>query len=239
MKKALRSAVIITCFLSAVFTLYYAFLPERTNSTAEVKLIDSVTDEKYRKDVLAEHLAAVNEKISEELKQIHESSQMHLLVIEDAIKTFGPYSKEVQNLVGVKDMQDSINLKKVTDIIDKHGWPGPDQIGAQNSYTLFTTIQNSDFSIQDKYIPVMKKAVASGSLSAEHFANFVDRKALVQHQKQIYGTVLTENKGEHSYSFAPIADEETVNQRRKDLGLCALEEYAKMKGVNHHGKTEI
>jgi hypothetical protein len=181
----------------------------------------------------------VNERIAEELKQIHESSEMSLLVIEDAIKTFGPYSKEVQNLIGVKDQQDAIHLKKVTDIIDKHGWPGPAQIGAMNSYTLFTTIQNADLTVQEKYIPVMRKAVASGTLSAENFANLVDRKALVQHQKQIYGTVLTEDREQHMYSFAPIAEEETINERRKELGLCTIEEYAKLKGIKHHRTTDI
>jgi hypothetical protein len=130
-------------------------------------------------------------------------------------------------------MQDSINLKKVTDILDKYGWPAAKNIGAQNSYTLFTTIQNADLDTQEKYIPVMKKAVETGTLSAEYFANLVDRKAVVQHQQQIYGTIVTGGWNENKFRFAPIVDEQTVNERRKEIGLSTIEEYAKRMNVEY------
>lgn len=236
MKKGLRITFFITGFLILASALYYSLLPERSNkSIIAIKRSDSSENETYRKDVLAEHRKRINEKVAEELKQVHASAQMNLMVIESAIKTYGSHSKEVQTLVEVKDMQDSINLKKVTGIIDKYGWLGAEQIGALNNYTLFATIQNADLATQEKYIPVMRQAVSSGTLSAENFANLVDRKALVQHQQQIYGTVLLENSKEHTYMFAPIVDEQTVNERRKEIGLSTIEEYAKVRGITYSG----
>jgi hypothetical protein len=82
----------------------------------------------------------------------------------------------------------------------------------------------------------MKKAVESGTLSAEYFANLVDRKAIAQHQKQIYGTIVTGDWNENKFRFAPIVDEETINERRKEIGLSTIEDYAKRLNIDY--KTE-
>jgi hypothetical protein len=132
--------------------------------------------------------------------------------------------------------QDEENIKTVSGIIDKYGWPGEPRIGAQNSYTLFTVIQNSDFNTQEKYTSVMEKAVKEGTLSAHHFAQFVDRRALVQHKQQIYGTQLKGDMQSGKYIFAPIADEEKVNERRTAIGLSPLEQYALENNVDWNRK---
>jgi hypothetical protein len=72
----------------------------------------------------------------------------------------------------------------------------------------------------------MEKAVKEGTLSPQHFAQFVDRRALVLHHQQIYGTQLRGNMESGKYIFAPIANEEKVNERRTALGLPTLEQYA-------------
>jgi len=207
-------------------------LPERSNATIVSKASES-SDETYKCDALNEFNLQNDKKIAEELSRVHSSNQLSLALIDGAVKQFGSNSIEVKNLVATKIYQDSINCAIVTKIIDKYGWPGAERIGAQNNYTLYTTIQNADLNTQEKYLPVMEKAVRSGTLAPEHYASLVDRKALVQHQKQIYGTQITGDWASGEFFFAPIADEQTVNVRRKEIGLPPIEEYAKGLNIVH------
>lgn len=226
--KVISKCLCTVCFLIFVSLLFHLLIPEtRSSAIVESKLLDSSRHSSYVKDELAAHTKKINLKITEELQEIYNSSQINLQVLESAIKTYGAHSKEVNNVVENKFMQDSINLKKVEEIINKYGWPGEEQIGAQNNYTLFTTIQNADFETQEKYLPIMERAVKSGTLAPECFASLVDRKALVQHQKQIFGTQLKRERETGDYTFAPIIEEETVNLRRKEIGLPPIEEFAK------------
>lgn len=227
MKKILIHSFYLIIFIAILSAVYIITTPEKSHSFNEKKMADSANAEQYRKDVLAEHQSRINNKVAEELNSIYLSSHANLLVIENAIKTFGAYSKEVQTLVQSKNIQDSIDLIKVEQLINKHGWLGPENIGAQNSYTLFTVIQNADYTTQEKYIPLMMKAVKSGSLSPQLFAGLIDRKALVQHKKQVFGTVFNETFSSKQYTFAPIADEALVNERRREIGLEPIEAYAK------------
>jgi hypothetical protein len=156
------------------------------------------------------------------------------VLLSETIKTNGGASQQVKNIYEVKQYQDSINKLKVTALIDKYGWLGVDRIGAQNNYTLFTVIENSDFNTQEKYLTVMEQAVKSGTLAPEHFASLVDRKAIVQHQQQIFGTQITSDKKTGKNAFVKIIKEESVNERRKEIGLMPIELYAKQNNVEHH-----
>jgi len=222
-------------FIFAAFISIWSFLLPEKRIQANANSVSNISTEceTFKNDALAEFNSTVNAKISATLNEIYIANQANLLMISDAIKIHGSDSKEVKELSEIKDKRDEIHLIKVKDIIDKYGWPGSDKIGSQNNYTLFATIQNSDLATQEKYMPLMEKAVKSGSLAAEYYASFVDRKALVQHHQQIYGTQVTRNTLTGEYFFAPIIKEELVNQRRLDIGLSSIEEYAKTYRIDY------
>jgi hypothetical protein len=234
MKKNLFRISIVT-FILSVFGLTWSFLmPEkRIALNSEVKSPDSSETEIYKSNVLNEYNKKIDEKVAKELSDIHTSSQANLLMISEAVSNHGCYSEEVKKLSEIKNAQDEINKQKVCEIIDKYGWLGAERIGAQNNYTLFAVLQNADFETQEKYMPLMEQAVKTGSLSGEYYANMVDRKAIVQHQKQIYGTLLTGNMTTGKLKFAPIIDEELVNERRREIGLPSIEFYAKKNNVDY------
>jgi hypothetical protein len=75
--------------------------------------------------------------------------------------------------------QDSINLVKVKRIIDKHGWLRPDEIGEAGSSTLFLVIQHTDVDNQEKYLPILQKAVESGDADPDQQALLEDRIAIL------------------------------------------------------------
>ncbi|MCW3075652.1 MAG: hypothetical protein JWO32_261 [Bacteroidetes bacterium] len=233
MKKILIHSFYLIIFIGILSAVFVATVPEKSNSFNETKMADSANSEQYRKDVMAEHERGINQKVSKELNDIYLSLHANLLVIEQSIINHGACSKEVHRLIESKNNQDSLDLIKVEQIINKYGWLGPERIGAQNSYTLFTVIQNADYDTQEKYIPLMMKAVKSGSLAPRIFADLIDRKALVQHGKQVFGTIFSPNFSSGQYSFAPIADEALVNQRRLEIGLEPIEEYAKSFNLKH------
>ena len=49
--------------------------------------------------------------------------------------------------------QDSVNVLKVTKILDSLGWPDIDTIGKRGSTTIFLVIQHADIATQEKYLP--------------------------------------------------------------------------------------
>jgi hypothetical protein len=231
--KVISKCLYTVCFLILV-SLHFHFLIPQTRGSAivESKLRDSSEHSSYVRDVLNEHKKQINIQIASELREIYNSQRTNLIVLEEAIKFYGVNSTEVSNVIQTKFYQDSINLHKVEQIIDKYGWPQTEAIGAQNNYTLFTVIQNSDFKTQERYLPIMKQAVKSGDLLPESFANLIDRKAITEHGLQVFGTML--KKEADTYSFAPIAEEETVNERRKEIGLCPIEDFAKRNSIEYH-----
>lgn len=233
--KVLSKCLYSVCFLIFVSLLFHLLIPQsKSSAIVESRLRDSSEHANYQKDILSAHNKKINLKIAEELQQVHSSSNANLALLEATIKTYGCNSAEVKNVSDMKSYQDSLNLAKVELILNRYGWPGAEQIGAQNNYTLFTTIQNADFETQEKYIPLMEKAVKSGTLNPNNFANLIDRKTLVQRGQQIYGTQINGNWQTGEYKFAPIADKKHVNERRKEIGLGTLEEYAIQQKVEYN-----
>jgi hypothetical protein len=122
---------------------------------------------------------------------------------------------------------DSLNLIKVTTLIDKYGWLGPADIGEDGNATLFIVIQHAHLETQQKYLPMMRSAVKSGHAKASSLALLEDRVALREGKKQIYGSqVYVGMNGNGSYVL-PLEDPENVDQRRARVGLGTLADYLK------------
>lgn len=222
-----KSFLLLTISLIAIFGLLivWMILVPKNNVTCDSLPNFPSNNEGYRATILDDFQKNQIKKVMHELEEIQSSQQINQQLVSEAIQQYGSTSIEVKNLSETKYVQEMIHLKKVTEIIDKNGWLGADKIGSQNNYTLFTTIQNADFETQDKYLGIMEQAIKSGSLLAEHFANLVDRKALAQHQHQIYGTQFISALKSGNHCRAPIIEETQVNKRRSEIGLPPLEAY--------------
>jgi hypothetical protein len=120
---------------------------------------------------------------------------------------------------------DSINLIKVRAIVDKYSWLGARVIGEQCNTALFMVIQHSDLSVQEKYLPLIRDAVASGRAQPRHLALLEDRVALREGRKQRYGTQLKWDERVKAYRLAPLEDPDQVDERRQAVGLSPLAVY--------------
>lgn len=174
-----------------------------------------------------------NRPIVSVLDSIYNFDQRGRKVADDIGKRNGVRSAEMKKYLHDLGLQDSINLIKVTSIIDKNGWLGPDKVGEQGNTTLFLVIQHADKNIHEKYLPIMRQAVRNGYAKAEHLALLEDRTALEEGKGQIYGSQIIRDQKTGKPAIAPIVDEKNVDVRRESVGLGPIKEYAKLFQINY------
>ncbi|RZT11192.1 hypothetical protein SAMN05216319_0329 [Duganella sp. CF402] len=123
---------------------------------------------------------------------------------------------------------DTANMKRLAEIIDAYGWPGLHFAGMA-SQTAFLVLQHADKDSQLKYLPLLRDAVKRADALGSDLALLEDRVRISDGRAQLYGTQLI---GE-PLRFAPIEDEQHVDERRRSIGLPPLAEYAKLFGVTY------
>jgi len=192
-------------------------------------LLELIKENKVKKE---KEEANYNRPLIQKLDSILDSDQKYRKMLQEVENKFGFNSKQMDSIWRIINVQDSVNLLKVTDILDKYGWLGPDVIGWQGGTALFLVIQHSDIKVQEKYLPVMREAVKAGKMNSGSLALLEDRVALRQGKKQIYGSQIQKNaKGD--WVVSPIEDEINVNERRKSVGLEPLEDYVKKWNIDY------
>lgn len=90
---------------------------------------------------------------------------------------------------------DSINQKLTSEILDKHGWPSPQMVGFDLAQAIWYPVQHGSVAFQKKYRPLVNKAFRNGYILPSLYAGFVDRLAINQGKKQLYGTQFTIDEG--------------------------------------------
>lgn len=153
----------------------------------------------------------------------------------EAVKLYDPESERVKELIKHIIKIDSVNLLKVSKVLDEKGWLGPENIGKDGSNALFLVIQHSPLKVQEKYLPMMKEAVKKGDAIPGQFAMLQDRVAIRQGRRQIYGSQI-KTEDDSSYVL-PLIEPQRVNERRAEVGLSPLEDYVEKYGIIWHAKA--
>lgn len=159
------------------------------------------------------------------LDTIYQEDQGLRRQISEVEEKYGRDSDEMKTHWKTIAEKDSINLIKIQKILDERGWLGPDIIGNQGNTTLFLVIQHSDQAVQEKYLPMMREAVAKGNARPSSLALLEDRVALGQGKKQIYGSQIGRNTETGEFYVSPLQDPDNVDKRRAEVGLGTLQEY--------------
>lgn len=107
------------------------------------------------------------------------------------------------------------------------GFPGEDMVGKEGSKHFWLMVQHLDKwpAFQQQVLNSMEKEVAKQNASAKDFAYLTDRVRLNTGQKQVYGTQVTYNTDSCQAIPRALENPESVNQRRKAVGLEPLEKY--------------
>jgi hypothetical protein len=171
------------------------------------------------------------------LDSIYYEDQNERRKIDTIQKQFGWNSTQVDSMWRKIRRKDSINTTQIKQLIDNHGWLGPDEVGEKGAKTIFLVIQHSDSLTQVTYLPKLRKAVEKGDASPRDLALLEDRVLIKQGKEQLYGSQLTTDQRTGKYVFYPIEDEVNVNKRRASVELEPIEEYAKYFNVRYASKS--
>lgn len=161
------------------------------------------------------------------LDSVYTDDQRERRELSDIGKEFGWESPEMKAKWAVIHKFDSINLKKVTSILDEYGWLGTDKVGGQGNMAIFLVIQHAELEVQLKYLPMMREAVKAGNARGSSLALLEDRVALRQGKRQIYGSQVGRDPDTDEHYVLPLDDPENVDARRAEVGLPPLADYAK------------
>lgn len=167
------------------------------------------------------------------LDSIRQLDQQIRSQIFDAGEKQGLNSRKRNDLFAKMVKQDSSNLIEIKQIIKQYGWPGTDMVGAEGNKTVWLVIHHADLETRLQYLPKLKKSVKQGKTKAAYLALTLDRNAMEQGKKQIYGSQYVRSQGDAQYQLYPIKDEVHVNERRKAVGLGPIEEEAKTYGIDY------
>jgi len=143
---------------------------------------------------------------------------------------YGEDSEELKALWEKINQADAENLETVEKLIAEHGWIGGQRFGAGGS-AIFLVLQHADLKIQEKYFPLLEKAVESGAATKGQLALMTDRINVRKNLTQIYGSQLLKNE-KGIYYLAPIENVSRVNLLRSQMGLESMEKYLKKYGMN-------
>lgn len=169
--------------------------------------------------------AKADTEIVGNLEKIYEENRATRFIRNDIVAKYGWVSEEMEAYQEELKKQDSINLITVTEILDEHGWLGPDVIGKQGNATLFRVILGAALQAQEKYLPLMREAVKLGNANPANLAVLEDRVALAQGNRQLYGSQIGKDEDTNEYYILPLEDPDNVDRRRAKVGLPPLANY--------------
>lgn len=118
---------------------------------------------------------------------------------------------------------DRQNLSTVISLIEKCGMPSLEDVNEEQMTTIWIVLQHGDHANRKKYLPLLEKAAKKGDLKATQIAMMKDRILMDDGEPQIYGTQVTKSGNE--WVLYELADPETVNQRRAEIGFEPLQDY--------------
>jgi hypothetical protein len=166
------------------------------------------------------------ERLRVELEHIHDLDQKD----RENIGAYGVGTAERDSVDRNMVRVDSLNMARVSAIIDSAGWLGPDEVGQKASGTLWLVIQHAPLPLQERYLPELRLAVEEGKARAMDLAYLEDRVEMRNGRPQIFGSQIEMKNGKAG--LWSIRDEETVNDRRSSVGLGPLEDYAAQFGIS-------
>jgi len=130
---------------------------------------------------------------------------------------------------------DSKNTVLLKQIIEKIGWPTTSKVGKEASEDAWLIAQHADLDVdfQKQCLELMKKESAE-EVSETDIAYLHDRICVNEGRPQFFGTQFYTN--EHgAYGPRPVEELESVDNRRKAIGLEPLADYKKMlEGYKDH-----
>ncbi|MBL4631371.1 MAG: hypothetical protein JKY14_09515 [Paraglaciecola sp.] len=121
----------------------------------------------------------------------------------------------------------NIHTQTLKEIVSLHGWPSKEQVGEKGVRAAFNLVQNcKDLAFQRDMLPlVIQSYLNKDGIAGQDVAQFTDTVSIKLGKKQVFGTQVKWLNSK--VVFAPIDNEDSVNQLRAQLGMSSLAQYKK------------
>jgi hypothetical protein len=162
-----------------------------------------------------------NEALSQELVSMAENDQSvrDALVADGSLGNYGYHPR--------MEAVHKSNAARLATIIKQYGWPGISLVGEDGVRAAWLIAQHSigDPTFMRHCLSLLKQAASNNEVIPWHVAMLEDRIRMYEGKPQIYGTQFQPNKNGELEPY-PIENPESVNERRRAVGLNTIEERA-------------
>lgn len=214
------------------YSMYDEFIKDSTwyflNSDVRWK---SILDQIKENQTVRKKNFELYKDIISDLAQIELDDQTQRNESAELGQKYGVKSVQMDSIWKLIKIQDSINLLKVTTILDKYGWMGSNEIGYEGGATMWIVLQHSDLKTQEKYLPIMKTAFENEKLDAGSIAMIEDRINIRSGRKQLYGSQLAYDEEMKTYYLSPVEDPDNLDKRREKMDLGSIGDYLSNWGI--------
>ncbi len=114
-------------------------------------------------------------------------------------------------------------IRKFEEFLDENGFPYKNKFGEDLYKAGIALSLHSSPKLMRRVLALLENAT-SEQLDLPHKAYLIDKLRVLEGEKQIYGTQFKRLEN-GSIEFLPIADQETIDEKRKQVGLPTLEDY--------------
>ncbi len=134
-----------------------------------------------------------------------------------------PDPKVVEEMKAV----DQKHTARMKEILAAHDWPGKRLVGKDAAKRAWLLVQHADLDVefQELCLTHLEKAVAAGDAEPREWAYLFDRVQVNRQRPQRFGTQFHPVNGVQVPR--PMEDPEHVDERRRQVGLGTMEEYAR------------
>ena len=115
------------------------------------------------------------------------------------------------------------HANRMKELVEEIGWPTTSKVGEKAAYSAWLLVQHADHDVDFQlYCLQLMKEAPTSEVSITNVAYLEDRVRVDQGLGQLYGTQFTQENNQHVPR--PIEDEETVDERRAEIGMGPLSE---------------
>jgi hypothetical protein len=125
------------------------------------------------------------------------------------------------------DIIDKENNKEIKKLINEYGLIGQKEYGIEASSKAWLLIQHmpqEELQFMKEYLRLMKENL--NDIDVKNYAYLKDRLSMYEKTPQTYGTQLRSKDGSSDLKFHPIKDIKSIDQKRNEVGLDTLKDYA-------------
>jgi hypothetical protein len=122
--------------------------------------------------------------------------------------------------------RDEADTKRLTEILNKYGFPGVRLVGIEATRAFITMLLHSpSLELQKRALPHVERAARRREIPPDDFALLTDDVLAGEHKPQLYGTNFKFVGGK--LALDTTKDVAHLDERRRKLGMLPIREYAK------------